>query len=378
MTTDSVLSASREDEISAYLRLDGIPKIGIASLLKTAKMHGCRLLDIPALSRSDLVTSGWQEQQIRYLCSADTSLRRSRSRLFNWLNKSDTHHFIGFNDFAYPSSLKHLTRPPLFLLVAGQIEALAFAQLAMIGTRSPSQYAKEVVDDLVSAIASNMDVALTSGMALGIDGLSHRASLHHGMPTLAVLGCGIDIAYPKRHQSLYYDIQESGAVISEFVPGTVPHASLFPRRNRIISGLAQGVIVVEAKIKSGTLVTAKYALEQNKEVFAVPSAIYNPNAEGCHHLIKQGAKLIENAQDILDELPFLAKNQEIVTNPQKSVNQDLASDPLLDSVGYSAISVDLIAKRTGMSVSDVLIQLLQYELRGIVASTPEGYVKLRG
>jgi DNA processing protein len=202
--------------------------------------------------------------------------------------------------------------------------------------------------------------------------------LHHGLPTAAVLGCGPDIAYPKRHQQLYYDIQQHGAVISEFVPGTAPHASLFPRRNRIISGLSLGVVVVEAKIKSGTLVTAKYALEQNKEVFAVPSAIYNPNAEGCHYLIKSGAKLIENAQDILDELPFLAKVLQKPHKAQKTHNQVLASDPLLDNVTYSATSVDLIAKRTGMPVSDVLIQLLQYELRGIVASTPEGYVKLRG
>jgi len=248
----------------------------------------------------------------------------------------------------------------------------------MIGTRKPSQYAKEVVDDLVASISEQIDTAITSGMALGIDGLSHRASLHYKVPTIAVLGCGIDIAYPARHRQLYHDIQQQGAVVSEFPPGTPPHACLFPRRNRIISGLSLGLVVVEAKIKSGSLVTARYALEQNKEIFAVPSAIYNPNAEGCHYLIKSGAKLIENADDILDELPFLAKSKQIPDKQQKSLNLHLASDTLLDSVSYSATSVDLIAKRTGMPVSEVLTQLLQYELRGIVASTPEGYVKLRG
>jgi DNA processing protein len=136
--------------------------------------------------------------------------------------------------------------------------------------------------------------------------------------------------------------------------------------------------VIEAKIKSGSLVTTKYALEQNKEVFAVPSAIYNPNAEGCHFLIKSGAKLTETVQDIVDELPHLAKPAANTLFNQKSVKQTLASDPLLDNVSYSATSVDDIAKCTGMSIPDVLTQLLQYELRGIVASTPEGYVKLRG
>lgn len=378
MTKDSVLNSTSEYDIDAYLRLDAVPKMGISGLRQTAAHHQCQLLDILQLSDKQLVGSGWKREQIDALRCTNKNVEKSQRLAHQWLNKADQHYFISLSDTNYPPLLKELSRPPLFLFVAGNAKAISQAQIAMIGTRKPSQYAKEVVDDLVASISEQIDTAITSGMALGIDGLSHRASLHYKVPTIAVLGCGIDIAYPARHRQLYHDIQQQGAVVSEFPPGTPPHASLFPRRNRIISGLSLGLVVVEAKIKSGSLVTARYALEQNKEIFAVPSAIYNPNAEGCHYLIKSGAKLIENADDILDELPFLAKSKQIPDKQQKSLNLHLASDTLLDSVSYSATSVDLIAKRTGMPVSEVLTQLLQYELRGIVASTPEGYVKLRG
>jgi DNA processing protein len=377
MTKDSVY-CQRESIIDAYLRLDAIPKIGIKGLSDTASAYQCDLLYIDKLSDKQLLTIGWSNEQVQCLRTPNAFFAASKRKVHDWLNRSASHHFVALTDPAYPPLLQQLTRPPLFLFIAGNVEIISQPQLAMVGTRAPSQYAKEVVDDLVSGISERVAAHITSGMALGIDGLSHRASIHYNIPTIAVLGCGIDIAYPKRHRQLFHDIQQQGAVVSEFLPSTAPHASLFPRRNRIISGLSMGVIVVEAKIKSGSLVTARYALEQNKEVFAVPSAIYNPNSEGCHYLIKSGAKLTENADDILEELPFLAKPRKISSKDQNSLNQRLASDPLLDSVSYSAVSVDLIAKRTGMPVSDVLTQLLQYELRGIVASTPEGYVKLRG
>jgi len=378
MTKDSVSMHAYEQKIEQYLRLDSIPRIGIKSLHKTANHHQCELLDIFKLSTTQLQESGWSPAQINALHTKSSSINQDLRGLMAWLASSAKHHFITCSDATFPSQLKELARPPLFLLAKGEPQLLYRPQLAMVGTRSPSQYAKEVVDDLVAGIARHTHAYITSGMALGIDGFSHRASLFHGVPTIAVLGCGIDVIYPKRHRQLYDEIAEKGVIVSEFLPGTAPHASLFPRRNRIISGLSDGVIVIEAKIKSGSLVTTKYALEQNKEIFAVPSAIYNPNAEGCHFLIKSGAKLTETVQDVVDELPYLTKSHENSQFQQKSIKQTLASDPLLDSVSYSATSVDLIAKRTGMSIPDVLTQLLQYELRGIVASTPEGYVKLRG
>ncbi|MBT1451608.1 DNA-processing protein DprA [Glaciecola sp. XM2] len=378
MTTDSVKETSQEQRLNIYLRLDSVPNIGIKSLYDTAKFHQCTLTDIVNLSSPQLQQSGWKDQQISALKSPSTQTYKRIENALQWLSQSTQHHFVPLCSTAYPCHLKELARPPLFLFAYGNLDFIHTPQLAMVGTRSPSQYAKEVVDDLIADLTRTTQLTITSGLALGIDGLCHRASLHHGLPTIAVLGCGIDVIYPKRHRALYQDIAENGLIVSEFVPGTAPHASLFPRRNRIISGLSEGVVVVEAKIKSGSLVTTKYALEQNKEVFAIPSAIYNPNAQGTHFLIKAGAKLTESAQDIIDELPHLAKSLLNAPVEQKSIKQTLATEPLLDSVSYSATSVDLIAKRTGMPISDVLTKLLQYELRGIVASTPEGYVKLRG
>nr|WP_136250673.1 DNA-processing protein DprA [Ningiella ruwaisensis] len=368
--------------IEAYLVLDAISQMGIQGLQKTAQLFRCDIADIIFLDADQLRKANWSQTQIDELKQPKAATVAQLKRAIKWLESCDTHHFLPIDSPHYPDSLKELTRPPLFIFVKGDASLLNSPQLAVVGTRAPSQYAKEVVSLLLSEIGQTSDFAITSGMALGIDGIAHRIALDNQMPTLAVLGCGIDIAYPRRHSQLYQQIAEQGALVSEFVPSTPPHASLFPRRNRIISGLSQGVLVIEAKIKSGSLVTARYALEQNKEVFAVPSAIYNPQAEGCHFLIKQGAKLTENAKDILEELPGFEntakKFQKNTQNLQKSASLDLASDPLLDSVSYSATSVDLIAKRSGMPISDVLTQLLQYELRGIVASTPEGYVKLRG
>jgi len=237
--------------IDDYLILNAIPKMGIAGLLKTSKQHACNILDIPLLSDAQLSDSAWKSFQISALRQPSSQTQNTLRLTHEWLARSRQHHFIPLGSEDYPESLNELSRPPLFLFVAGNLALLSTPQL-------------------------------------------HRASLHYGIPTIAVLGCGIDRAYPARHRQLYQDIQENGAVVSEFVPGTAPHAQLFPRRNRIISGLSKGVLVVEAKIKSGSLVTARYALEQNKEVFAVPSAIYNPNAEGCHYLIKSGAKLVES------------------------------------------------------------------------------------
>jgi DNA processing protein len=216
-------------------------------------------------------------------------------------------------------------------------------------------------------------------LALGIDAACHRASLANNIPTLAVLGCGVDQIYPKRHKDLYAEIEQKGLIVSEFPLGTKPLAHLFPRRNRIITGLSLGLVVVEARLKSGSLVSAKYALEQNKEVFALPNNIHNPNSQGCHSLIKQGAVLIENADDIVSELVSMTGadiSADFDKKNQKKANSYLASEPLLDSVDYSATSIDTIAKRSGMSLSDVLTKLLEYELRGLVASTAEGYIRL--
>lgn len=250
---------------------------------------------------------------------------------------------------------------------------------------------------------------------MGIDAQSHTAALNfsqclHNAATLngrtiAVLGNGIDVIYPKRHATLSAQIRQNGLLVSEFPPSVMPSPKLFPRRNRIISGLSLGTLVTEARIKSGSLITAKYAIEQGREVFAMPSNINNKQAEGCHWLIKQGAKLCECAQDIFDELPMTLLKTAQKQQAEKKPKQNLATIRLLDSVelesnkygansraqqdetensslllqavDFDVTSIDVIAMRTGQSISTLFVQLLEYELRGFITSTSEGYLKLR-
>lgn len=373
---EAISSVQSNDEIlERCLRLQSVPQIGIISLQKTAKLLDCELLNLTQMSQKQLLEVGWTQSQANSLLLGSKEISEQFKLSREWLNKRPNHHFIALSDKAYPPTLKQISRPPLFLFVHGNVDLLNHPQLAFVGSRAASPSAIAVTHQLIQQLSQRTIAHTISGLAMGIDAACHQASLANEVATVGVLGCGIDVIYPKRNKKLYAEVANAGALVSEFVPGTQPVATMFPRRNRIISGLSLGTVVVEAKIKSGSLVTAKYALEQNREVFAVPNHINNVNAQGCHFLIKQGAKLTESIDDILDELPSIAKNDEKI---EKKPLENLASDPLLDSVDYSATSVDLIAKRTGESLSDLLPKLLQYEMRGLVASTAEGYVKLRG
>jgi DNA processing protein len=216
-------------------------------------------------------------------------------------------------------------------------------------------------------------------LAIGIDGLAHQGAILGSGLTIAVLGTGIDYTYPRRHVQLAQQILEmGGTLISEFAPYTPVRPENFPRRNRIISGLSLGTLVVEAAIKSGSLITARYAIEQDREVFAIPGNIHNPLSKGCHYLLKQGAKLVEDLGDINEEFQNLSiwKEHSSENKTQKNVNQGLATDLLLDSVDFEATPLDIVAERSGMPVSLVMSQLLEYELRGLVTAVQGGYLKL--
>lgn len=369
-----------EQTIIHYLCLNNVPQMGYLRLSASAAKIGCKLFDLPNVDKQTLKHIGWSQTQIKSISPHNKTVQTQYKLTSNWLNASPTHHFIALNDPSYPAMLTSISRPPLFLYVDGNAELLNSPKVAFVGTRKPSLYATQTTYDLIQQLADTTSAITISGLALGIDAACHKASIMHKVSTIGVLGCGVDVVYPKRHRSLYKEVAESGALVSEFLLGTQPMPNMFPRRNRIITGLSLGTVIVEAKIKSGSLVSAKYALEQNREVFAVPNNINNPNAEGCHWLIKQGAKLTENAWDIIEELPSIALDNEKMGDAKKNkknATEGFTSDPLLDSVDYSATSVDLIAKRSGMPLSDVLTLLLEYEMRGLVASTAEGYVKLR-
>ncbi len=215
-----------------------------------------------------------------------------------WLASSKYHHIIRLGSPDYPKQLSEIPKPPEILFVSGSIEVLHQPQVAIVGSRNASPIGLETAYSFANEL-SKAGLVITSGMALGIDGAAHRGALEAHYPTIAVLGTGIDTIYPLRHTTLAEQITKQGAIISEFPLKTTPSPANFPRRNRIISGLSLGTLVVEASTKSGSLITARLAAEQGREVFAIPGSIHNPRAKGCHQLINQGAKLVENIEDIL-------------------------------------------------------------------------------
>jgi DNA processing protein len=292
----------------------------------------------------------------------------------NW-NDEDDHLIITLHDERYPPQLKDLPDAPPLLYVRGDADYLLQPQLAIVGTRNPTAAGRNTAREFASHL-SNAGITITSGLASGIDGAGHEGALLGIAGTIAVVAHGLDIIYPAQHQKLAQDIAAHGAIISEMPIGTQLQRGLFPRRNRMISAISLGTLVVEAAKKSGSLITARYALEQNREVFAIPGSIHNPMARGCHQLIRQGAKLVETADDILEELCIPLKESAIY--PQKHdkntqenpKDQRLALDPdhqkLLKCLAYEPASIDELVLRSNFSAAEVASMSLILELEGII------------
>jgi DNA processing protein len=293
-----------------------------------------------------------------------------------WLEQPHNH-LITLRDPRYPLLLKEIADPPPVLFVHGDPGILNFPQLAIVGSRNPSHSGKETAFDFARQLAA-AGLTITSGLAIGIDGASHKGALAAGSTTVAVTGTGLDRVYPARQRELARQIGEQGALVSEFSLGTPPLPANFPRRNRIISGLSVGTLVVEAAQRSGSLITARIAGEQGREVFAIPGSIHNPMARGCHALIRQGAKLVEQASDILEELaPLLAGlNAACETNCNSSQSKRSKLDgeyhSLLDSMGFDPVAADQLIERSGLTADVVSSMLLLLELEGYVSSAPGG------
>ncbi len=286
-----------------------------------------------------------------------------------------------YDDPAYPPLLKQIYDPPLVLFTKGKQALLAKQQLAIVGSRSATIAGIEFTKKIAAQLAKQ-GVVITSGLALGIDGAAHRGALVKLASTIAVVATGLANVYPLRHRQLAKDIlANDGLIVSEFLPQTTAKAGHFPRRNRLISGLSLGVLVVEAEIKSGSLITARCALEQNREVFAVPGSVNNSKSKGCHYLIKQGAKLIEDCADIVEELDLSLSSGVIACehekNLQKNIQQDLFIDPLLASVDYETTAVDIVVSRSKLPIEEVLTRLTMLELSGLVSTVPGGYFRLK-
>ncbi|MCF2947179.1 DNA-processing protein DprA [Paraglaciecola aquimarina] len=367
--------ATDTDSLINWLKLAQIPKFSVASLIKLQNKRGVLLAQLFTFSSSELKKLGFKPKQV------ETIIKPDEARInisLDWLSAGEDRFVLYFDHPCYPEQLKQISSPPALLYGYGNPQHLSRLQIAMVGSRNPSPQGKENAKSFAHQL-SECGWTITSGLALGIDGFSHQGALTRQHITIAVLGTAIDKMYPRRHIKLAEQIlQNDGVIISEFAPGTPSKPENFPRRNRIISGLSQGTLIVEAAIKSGSLISARYALEQNREVFAIPGNIHNPISAGCHYLIQQGAKLVTNIQDINEEFshlvfPSLISNE---IKSQKNELQSLASDKLLDSVDFEVTPLDIVAQRSGMSVEAVMFKLLEYELCGLVSAVPGGYIKL--
>lgn len=293
-----------------------------------------------------------------------------------WLEQGDKRYILTLNHPLYPELLRQIDDPPPVLFVHGEPALLSAAQVAVVGSRNATPPALQTTHAFAGELAK-LGWTITSGMALGIDGEAHRGAIHAGGLTIAVVGTGLDRVYPAQHRDLAYQIVKQGAIVSEFPIGTGVRPEHFPRRNRLISGLAAGILVVEASLKSGSLITARMALEQGREVFAVPGSIHHPLAKGCHLLIKQGAKLTESVADMLEELPPLqAAREDLPSAAQTSADetQALNLDPtqqrILDAMGYAPCSLDDLVERTQLTGAEISAILLMLELDGHVAVLP--------
>ncbi|MEH6358042.1 MAG: DNA-processing protein DprA [Pseudomonadales bacterium] len=292
-----------------------------------------------------------------------------------WQAREADHHLIHWTHPCYPQALREIAQPPLLLFVVGNAKLLNQPQLAMVGSRSPSIDGQQLAYQFAAQL-SRAGFLITSGLAMGIDGASHAGALSTNLPTIAVMATGIDQVYPRKHQTLAEQIRRNGALVSEFPLGQAPRAQHFPQRNRIISGLSLGVLVVEAAIKSGSLITARFALEQNREVFAIPGSTHNPVAKGCHLLIREGAKLVETAEHILEELslqlPLFSSSCESEQRPSQVTKlQQL----VLEKMGFDMISTDLLVERTQLLVTELSATLTELTLLGQIENTTGGFIR---
>jgi DNA processing protein len=363
----------RTDEVFAWMALSRAPALSVPSLSAAFE----RLGGISGfLESSDAArrSAGVPAAACEYLNSAAASPSTAERA---WID-SPRHHLLSFTELRYPGSLRALARMPIVLYVAGDAEVLNEPQLSIVGSRNPTPAGRDTAFDFAAALAAR-GLAITSGLAEGIDSAAHRGALAAQGITLAVLGNGIDSIYPRSNQRLSEQIRHRGALISEFPLGTPPRRENFPQRNRIIAALSLGTLVVEAARRSGSLITARLAGDQNRELFAVPGSIHNPLSRGCHELIRQGAKLTETVADILSELNFSAffddrrsASMSLDSAGELEAGMDKEHKILLDALGFDPMDLDMLVVRTGLKAEAVSSMMLILELEGHVQAAPGG------
>lgn len=380
------------DALRAWLALTLTPGLGGRAVDGLSEAFGSAAA-WPDQSPAALAAAGLTDRQIQTLKQPDAD---AIERCLDWL-AHDQHHFIHRDDALYPPLLLESGGAPAGLFVLGDPDCLLCPQLAVVGSRNASAGGLRHTAQLIEPL-SRMGLVITSGLAEGIDGAAHRACLQAGGRTIAVAATGLDRVYPARHRDLARQISQQGALVSEFAPGTAAQRGHFPARNRIIAGMSLGTLVMEAGLRSGSLITARLAAEAGREVMAVPGSIDHPLAWGCHQLIREGARLVANAEEIAEALSGLAGEQaerlrarlaqaqnndlldKTTVGPNFSSSQDEPLDDeyqrLIDSMGYDPMPVDDIIRRSQLSASAVSSMLLRLELRGLVATMPGAHYHL--
>lgn len=368
------------EELAAWIRLMDTESIGPQTARELLGRFG-----LP----SDIFRAGFSALQkcvpekIAYALCAPVSdaLQVNIDNTLAWAAQPENH-LLTLADHHYPKSLLTITDPPPVLYAKGKVSLLTRPAIAIVGSRNATQQGMENADRFAQVLSA-AGLTVISGMALGIDACAHQGALRHAPPaqgrgsTVAVTGTGLDLVYPARHRELAHKIADAGCLLSEYPLGTPAIASNFPRRNRIISGLSLGVLVVEAAAQSGSLITARSALEQGREVFAIPGSIHSPLSKGCHLLIRQGAKLVESAQDILEELRWEPDNLPDLA-PAHTLRGDLSPNYLLEIAGYDPVSVDQLVQRSNLSAAEIQAGLLTLELDGKIELLPGGQYRRIG
>lgn len=408
------------NEIGYWLALYTVPRCGLSAVSMLLEKFA-NPKQILLASYEELLNAGVSPILASNLQKPDW---KSVEFCLRWVEEQSQRYILHWGNLYYPALLREISSPPLILFTMGELSLLQQQTLAMVGARNPTHTGLEIAHQLANEL-SDQGFVIISGLARGIDGAAHQGALLNKGKTIAVLGSGFEHIYPTCHQSLAMDILEKGGtLISEFFPYSSPKSEYFPRRNRIISGMSRGVIVIEATLRSGSLITARYALEQGREVFAVPGSIRNPLSRGCHALLKEGATLVESCVDVIQVLSFLPEqtsswtNEAVSTKPYraeafiaiakkgdkamlcpdqgddlglvlshkltdiKSTQQkkdlselDLQDKKLVECLGFEMTSINILMARTGLTIDKLLARLSILQLQGYIDVVPGGYVR---
>jgi DNA processing protein len=359
--------AHSHDELCAWLTLtltEGVGPVTARTLL-SAFGPPQAVLDAPYSSLAHHAGAAVAER----LKSSDVQRGAAIDTALAWVAQPQNH-ILTLADAQYPKALLEAPDPPALIYAKGDLRVLERPAVAIVGSRNATAAGLANAEQFARAL-SGAGITIISGLALGIDGAAHRGALQGMGGTIAVTGTGQDVVYPSKHRDLAHEIARSGLILSEFALGTKPLSGHFPRRNRLIAALSRGVLVVEAATQSGSLITARLAGDLGREVLAIPGSIHSPQSRGCHLLIKQGAKLVESAQDVLEELRLSSPDLHAAApRDMSALEQELTA--LLDALGYEPTDIDTLAVRTGQPAQDLLAQLTALELEGGVARLPAG------